>query len=98
MVMASPPRRGVTDEIHRLFTTGTVAALDDASLLRQFAIDRDDLAFAALVTRHGPMVLSVCRGVLADPHDAQEAVQATFLALARQAGTVRVDGSLGGWL
>ena len=52
----------------------------------------------ALVARHGPMVLAVCRGVLRDPHDAEDAFQATFLILARKAGSLRVGDSLGGWL
>ena len=84
--------------IHRLFDTGTLAGLPDAQLLKQYVSDRDDLAFEALVQRHGPMVMSVCRGILPDLNDADDAFQAAFLLLARKAGSLRVSGALGGWL
>ena len=57
-----------------------------------------ELAFAALVERHGPMVLRVCRAVLADPHDTQDAFQATFLVLVKKARGLWVRDSLGPWL
>src|SRR4051794_30995177 len=84
-----------------LFEGGTVAGLTDGQLLERFATRRDEaaeLAFAALVERHGPTVLRVCRGVLRDPHDADDAFQATFLVLARKAGSVRRRDSVGSWL
>jgi DNA-directed RNA polymerase specialized sigma24 family protein len=52
----------------------------------------------AVSARHGPMVLAVCRRVLNDPHDAQDAFQATFLVLVRKAGTVRKRESIADWL
>jgi RNA polymerase sigma factor (sigma-70 family) len=70
----------------------------DALLLEQFAASRDEYAFAALLKRHGPMVLAVCRRVLRDPHDAEDAFQATFLVLARKAGSVRQYASVASWL
>ena len=57
-----------------------------------------EMAFSALVERHGPMVLRVCRSILRDEHDAQDAFQATFLVLVDRAGSVRDRSSVGSWL
>src|SRR5262249_3536865 len=57
-----------------------------------------EAAFAALVERHGPMVLRVCTEVLNDPHDAQDAAQVTLLVLARRAGAIQKRNALGSWL
>jgi len=88
----------VTQQIGRLFAEGTLTGLSDAELLGRFASGRDPLAFDALVARHGPMVLGVCRGLLDDPNDAEDAFQATFLILVKKAGTFRGPVALGGWL
>ena len=81
--------------------------LSDAELLDRFlarsaaaedAVLAAEAAFAALVARHGPMVLGVCRRALADPNDVDDAFQATFLVLVRRARSVRVGDSLGRWL
>ena len=85
-------------QINRLFVEGVVAGLSDAQLLERFLTHGDAGAFEALVGRHGPMVLSVCRGILRDPHAAEDAFQATFLVLVKKGGTIRGRGSLGGWL
>src|SRR5689334_2733901 len=70
----------------------------DADLLARFARDRDEAAFELLVWRHAGMVLRSCRSVLRDHHAAEDACQATFLALARQAGAAGRRGSVAGWL
>ena len=70
----------------------------DTQLLGRFATYRDEGAFTALMARHGPMVMTVCRGVLRDSLDAEDAFQATFLVLARKAGSAWAEGQLGGWL
>jgi RND family efflux transporter MFP subunit len=91
----------VLRQLSTLFNVGTVRELGDGQLLERFATDRGDmaeLAFSVLVERHGPMVLRVCRGVLADTHDAQDAFQATFLVLVRKARALWVRDSLGPWL
>ena len=85
-------------QIHRLFDEGTLAGLPDARLLERYASERDELAFETLVKRHGRMVMAVCRGVVDDPNDADDAFQAAFLLLARKAGALWVNDSLGGWL
>src|SRR5262249_54456238 len=70
----------------------------DADLLDRFVQDRDEAAFAALVARHGPMVLGVCRRLLYDPRDAEDAFQATFLVLVRKADTLGKGDPVGAWL
>src|SRR5262245_18021225 len=77
---------------------GPADAEPDATLLGRFVRSRDEAAFAALVCRHGAMVLGVCRRTLGDPHDADDAFQATFLTLARKAGSLARPGQLAGWL
>ena len=84
-----------------LYRVGVVGDLTDGQLLERFVTDRDESAeagFMALVERHGPMVLRVCRQILGDAHDAEDAFQATFLVLARRAGLVRKRESVASWL
>ena len=92
--MATHTLAGVFRKIHSLAGTNEC----DAQLLQQFITQRDEVAFAALLQLHGPMVFAVCRQVLGDTHDAEDAFQATFLVLARKAGSVRQQDSLAAWL
>ena len=89
-------------ELRALLEGGATAGLTDGQLLARFSSGRGDasaeVAFAALVARHGPMVWGTCRRILRDPHAAEDAFQATFLVLVKKAGSVRVDDSLGRWL
>src|SRR5207247_3258904 len=66
--------------------------------VRRFRDARDEAAFAALLHRHGPLVLGVCHRILHDPHDAEDAFQATFLLLVRKAHTIVKLGSVASWL
>jgi RNA polymerase sigma factor (sigma-70 family) len=87
----------VLQHIRRLAGPRT-AGPADAQLLERFTTQRDEAAFAALVRRHGPMVLNVCRSVLHHEQDAEDAFQATFLLLARKAEAIRQPGAVAGWL
>src|SRR5262249_45479742 len=84
--------------IRKLAVREHIAQLPDRDLLHQFVTARDDEAFAALVRRHGPMVLRVCLQVLDNEHDAEDAFQATFLVLSRKASSVKMQQSVGSWL
>ena len=77
---------------------GSFALMSDAQLVTRFLEETSELAFEALVRRHGPMVLSRCRGILPDEHAAADAFQATFVVLARRASNVRDRDRLAPWL
>ena len=96
--MARGSSSEVLRQIHTLFEAGTIGGVPDGQLLDRFVDRRDEVAFTTLVERHGPMVLRVCRGVLGDVHDAEDAFQATLLVLARKAGSIRKQDSVGPWL
>jgi RNA polymerase sigma factor (sigma-70 family) len=91
----------VARQVRTLLEEGAVGGLSDGELLERFATrsgDAAEVAFAALVERHGPMVLRACRSILRDSHESQDAFQATFLLLARRAGSLWVRDSLAPWL
>jgi RNA polymerase sigma factor (sigma-70 family) len=85
-------------QLRRVALTQHGERLSDGELLRRFVHDRDEAAFEVLLRRHGSLVLGVCRRVLHDPHDAEDAFQATFLVLVRRAGAIRKPSSLASWL
>lgn len=80
------------------WTSPHLEVMSDAILLERFAQCRDESAFAALVARHGPMVLRSCHLILGDVHEAEDAFQATFLILARKAHALKQPDALAGWL
>ncbi len=89
-------------QLESLFEVGSVAGLTDRQLLERYAADGRDpageAAFAALVARHGPMVLGVCRRLLGDQHHAEDAFQAVFFVLSQKARSIRDPDLLGNWL
>ncbi len=89
---------GVLDHLRSFLSRGRGAAEDDGQLLRQFVCTRDGDAFAALLHRHGPMVLGLARHVAEDWQTAEDVFQATFLMLARRAQAIRRPESLSCWL
>ncbi|MFO0967426.1 MAG: sigma-70 family RNA polymerase sigma factor [Gemmataceae bacterium] len=96
--MAKPALNGVLDRLRLLAGIPKCRDLADEALLHSFAQTRDEAAFTVLLERHGPMVLGVCRRALVRREDAEDACQATFLVLARKAGSVRRVASLHSWL
>src|SRR6059058_3723090 len=84
--------------IRSLLGAPSAAGTPDAHLLQRYLTDRDESAFAELVRRHGPMVHGVCRRVLTNAHDVEDAFQATFLILSHKAASIRNGDSLAAWL
>src|SRR5262249_46233182 len=84
--------------LDELLNSHTAQQRTDRELLQRFLADRDEVAFAALVQRHGRLVLGVCRRVLRHEQDAEDAFQATFLVLARKGTAVQNADVLGSWL
>src|SRR5216110_1827175 len=96
--MATGQINRVLEHLRHSLRRSDSAGLSDGQLLERFIHRREEAAFETLVRRHGPMVLGVCRRVLRHEHDAGDAFQATFLVLARKAGSIRRREALGGWL
>jgi RNA polymerase sigma factor (sigma-70 family) len=99
--MAQSAPSSIARQIETLFDGGSVAGLTDRQLIERFTARRDaasELAFAALVSRHGPIVLDICLQLLGNPHDADDAFQAVFLVLARKARSIGDPDLLANWL
>src|SRR5579864_3109937 len=92
--------RGLSRVIRRLQQLGDTGRteLPDAELLRRFTVSRDEVAFTTIVRRHGPMVQRICRQLLPESHDAEDAFQATFLVLVRKALSIGRGELLANWL
>ena len=99
--MSGSSSNDVLRQVHRLFNVGVVGTLSDAQLLDRFVSRRDETAEAAfeeLLHRHGPMVLRVCRSVLNDEHEVEDAFQAVFLVLVNRVAAIRRRGAVASWL
>jgi RNA polymerase sigma factor (sigma-70 family) len=96
--MADGPLSSVLRHLRTLIGPSRAEELTDSQLLERFTTRREEAAFAALVQRHGPMVFGVCRRLLRNLHDAEDAFQATFLVLVRKAASLDGQRSLGNWL
>ena len=99
--MAMLASRSLVRQVGSLFDGHSVAGLSDRQLLDRFIAQQGavaEAAFAALVARHGPMVLGVCRQLLGDRQHAEDAFQAVFLVLAQKAGSIRDPDLLGNWI
>jgi RNA polymerase sigma factor (sigma-70 family) len=96
--LASENANRVLRHLRKLLESKQLGGLTDRELLARFTATQDEAAFTALVERHGAMVLSVCRSVLGDPQEAEDACQATFLVLLRKAGGMNWQPSIANWL
>jgi RNA polymerase sigma factor (sigma-70 family) len=96
--MTRPHGVPVLREIRQLIGGGPLTGLPDGQLLDRFVAGREEAAFEAILRRYGRLVLGVCRRVLADPHSAEDAFQATFLVLVRKAASLDRHKPLGNWL
>jgi RNA polymerase sigma factor (sigma-70 family) len=96
--MAANTLTGCLQRLRRGALLRDEGGLTDGDLLAAYVARRDEAAFAALVRRHGPMVLGVCRRILRNHADAEDAFQATFLVLVRKAGTIRTRTQVSSWL
>src|SRR5437867_10817193 len=96
--MATSQMSGVLQHLRRAVLLRDGAGMTDGQLLEDYISRRDEAALAALVRRHGPMVWGVCRRVLRNYHDAEDAFQATFLVLVRRAASIASRELVANWL
>jgi RNA polymerase sigma-70 factor (ECF subfamily) len=90
--------KSVLHHIHKVARLQTGGSVSDGEILERYITRRDDDAFAELVFRHGPMVLGVCRRILGNEADAEDAFQATFLVFVRKARSIRPQAMVSNWL
>src|SRR5262249_38743163 len=98
LIMLNDRSRILMDHLRGLAEAARSRDTSDQELVQAFATGKDDGAFDVLVRRHGPMVLSLCRRLLGNEHDAEDAYQATFLVLARKARSLRRRELVANWL
>src|SRR5260221_14078763 len=98
VLMTLNPFAPLFQRVGRLFGAGSGRDATDTELLERFVSQADESAFAVLVARHGPMVHGVCRRVLDNDHDAEDAFQAVWIVLARSARRLARRELLGNWL
>jgi RNA polymerase sigma factor (sigma-70 family) len=96
--MAPATLGGFLQRLRKAMAAESLASRSDRELIKRFLADHDGASFHALLCRHGPMVLRVCRRALSDEQDVEDAFQATFLVLARDAHAIRKRESLASWL
>ncbi|HYT90950.1 MAG TPA: sigma-70 family RNA polymerase sigma factor, partial [Gemmataceae bacterium] len=96
--MANRQVGAILHHLSKLVDKETATQLTDGQLLQRFSAHRDEDAFAALMQRHSGLVYGVCRHILHQEQDAEDAFQSTFLVLARQAGSIRRQTAVGSWL
>src|ERR1700740_3197174 len=96
--MATNRLNSVLQQVLRAVVPATPGEVGDAELLARFLQRRHEAAFELLLWRHGPMVLGLCQRLLRNEQDAEDAFQATFLALARKAGSIANGEALTSWL
>src|SRR5207302_9403071 len=88
---------GLLPQLSYLADVGSLDATEDARLLERFRQTRCPVAFEAIIRRHGPLVLGVCRRILSDANAADDAFQATFLLFVRKVDALHCDHSLANW-
>jgi RNA polymerase sigma factor (sigma-70 family) len=98
ITMSDAAKPSLLKQVWKLVGAGGSQQPADVDLMQRFTVAQDTDSFSLLVERHGPMVLGVCRRVLAHTQDAEDAFQATFLVLARKAASIRKQQSVGSWL
>src|SRR5215813_10643974 len=97
--MEIPERKNLLlDQIRRMVTLQQLHQMPDRELLAQFAAQGNETAFRVLMDRYGAMVLRVCKRILGNDQDAEDAYQATFFVLASKAGSQRRQESVASWL